>query len=304
MKISYCINSFIPRRVLRAGIATGLAALLAGALGAAPPGTLPFGIYDPNGEFSDDPEVQIEHLFLPWEDVFLQSLDLADDYAQARGRSVLVTVEPWSWSRAERNYPDVLRQGIGDGSYDDNMRAICVQLAAFDSPVTVRWAQEMDDTTSQFIWAGWDSQDYISAYRRVVNICREVSDDIQYMWSPLGDEGMEAYYPGDDYVDVVGLSVFGYEPWEQKILGGARTFRGVLAPRYARALQFGKPIVVAELGYSGTQAYVDDWEGSVRQDLVGFEELRAIIYFNQREVYAWPDGFGYPDWTQNGNVID
>ena len=156
MKISYCIDSFIPRRVLRAGIATGLAALLAGALGAAPPGTLPFGIYDPNGEFSDDPEVQIEHLFLPWEDVFLQSLDLADDYAQARGRSVLVTVEPWSWSRAERNYPDVLRQGIGDGSYDDNMRAICVQLAAFDSPVTVRWAQEMDDTTSQFIWAGWE----------------------------------------------------------------------------------------------------------------------------------------------------
>jgi endoglucanase len=270
---------------------------------AAPPGDMPFGVYDPNGEFTNDPDVQIEHLFLPWEDVFLQSLSLADTYARDRGRAVLVTIEPWTWTRSERNRPEVLQRGISDGSYDINMRTICGQLAEFTSPVTIRWGHEMDDESGQFIWAGWETDNYITAYRRAVDVCREVSDDIQFMWSPLGYENMAGYYPGDDYVDVIGLSVFGYEPWEREILGRALSFKEILAPRYERALQFGKPIVVAELGYSGSSDYVANWEKSVRQNLEEFKELRAVIYFNQREVYPWPDGFGYPNWTQSGNVI-
>lgn len=286
---SFCVS------ILAIGIATPVVS--------GPPGELPFGVYDPNGDFTNDPDVQIEHLFLPWEDVFLQSLSLADDYARERGRAVLVTIEPWTWTRSERNRPDVLRRGIAEGAYDINMRTICGQLAEFSSPVTVRWGHEMDDGSGQFIWAGWETEDYIAAYRRAISICREVSDDIQYMWSPLGLENMSGYYPGDDFVDVIGLSVFGYQPWEEEILGAAQTFRGILTPRYQRALTFGKPIVVAELGYSGSQSYVNDWENSVRQDLADFEELRAVIYFNQREVYPWPDGFGFPTWTQRGNVI-
>ncbi len=269
-----------------------------------PPGDMPFGVYDPNGEFSDIRDVQIEHLFLPWQDVFLQSLSLADDYARERGRAVLVTIEPWTWTRSERNRPEVLRRGIAEGAYDINMRTICSQLAEFVSPVTVRWGHEMDDRSGQFIWAGWQPEDYIAAYQRAVDVCREVADDIQYMWSPLGLENMAGYYPGDEYVDVIGLSVFGFQPWERAILGRELEFKEILTPRYERALAFGKPIVVAELGYSGSAEYVDRWEQSVRQHLEVYEELRAVIYFNQREVYPWPDGFGFPNWTRSGHIID
>ena len=40
----------------------------------APPGPLPFGAYDPGGDFTTDTDVQLEHVFLPWEDVSLVSL--------------------------------------------------------------------------------------------------------------------------------------------------------------------------------------------------------------------------------------
>lgn len=281
-----------------------LAMMMASSAVAAPPGELPFGVYDPNGEFEADDEVVIEHLFLPWEDVYLQSLSLADSYARARGRAILVTIEPWTWTRSERNRPEVLQRGIAQGAYDINMRTICGQLAEFTSPVTVRWGQEMEDESGQFIWAGWEPEIYIRSYRRAVDVCREVADDIQYMWSPLGYEGLSDYYPGDDYVDVVGISVFGYEPWEQEILGKAQSFKDILTPRYERALEFGKPIVIAELGYSGSEEYVDRWDNSVRQDLEEYEELRAVVYFNEREVYPWPDGFGFPDWTVSNRVIE
>lgn len=291
---------------LALGFACGacLIAALAVPAFAAPPGALPFGVYDPGGQFSDDPDVQIEHLFLPWEDVFLPSLELADEYAAERARAILVTIEPWTWTRSERNSSELLTQGITSGAYDGNIRAICDTLASFQSPVTVRWAQEMEDSSGQFIWAKWEPETYISAYRHVVDTCRQSSEAFDFMWSPLGYEDFPEYFPGEDYVDVIGLSVFGLQAWEQETLGQEQSFRDILTPRYERALEFDLPIVVAELGYVGDSTYVERWDNDVRQDLEGFPELEAVIYFNQQEVYPWPDGFGLPDWRMPNNRLD
>lgn len=291
-------NSTIRAMTLAGGILAASAAL------AAPPGELPFGVYDPNGAFSNDKDVSIEHLFLPWEDVLLQSLYEADDYAAERNRSVLATIEPWTWTRDERNTPEVLIAGIADGSYDENMSTICAIFNEFRSPVTVRWAHEMEDRSGQFIWAGWEPETYIAAFRRMVDVCRDVAPDVDFMWSPLGLEGFAPYFPGHDYVDVIGLSVFGLQPWEQEILGKERSFREILQPRYDRALPFGLPIVVAELGFVGDQSYFDTWYEDVRQDIEGLTELVAVIYFNQTEVYPWPDDYGLPDWRFDHNILE
>jgi len=293
-------------RRLGSALLAVLAGGFAGPLAAdpAPPGEMPFGVYDPAGDFADDPEVTIEHLFLPWEDVYLPSLIEADAYAVERGRSVLVTIEPWTWNRDERNTPEALRAGIAAGEYDDIMGSICAVLDLFEAPVTVRWAQEMEDDSGQFIWAGWRPETYVSAYRQMVDVCRANAPEVNFMWSPLGLEGLEDYYPGDDYVDIVGLSVFGLQPWERQVQGGGQSFASILAPRYARVARFGKPVVVAELGYSGNADYVAQWNAEVRQIYPEFPNLAAVVYFNQREVYPWPDGFGLPDWQIGGRILD
>lgn len=269
---------------------------------AAPPGAMPFGAYDPGGDFSEDPEVSIEHLFLPWEDVFLPSLIDADIYAKERNRAILTTIEPWTWNVDERNDPFILRDSLLSGRYDGYMRAICAVLGTMESPITIRWAQEMDDFSGQFIWAQWEPQEYVAAFRRVVDVCRAEAPEINVMWSPLGFENLPEYYPGDDYVDLVGVSVFGLQKWEKTILGQERSFVEILTPRYERAVQFGKPVVVAELGYVGDQGYVDKWENEVRQIYPQFPRLVGVIYFNQSEVYPWPDGFGLPDWRINERI--
>jgi endoglucanase len=285
-----------------AGVLAG--AVVAGAALAAPPGTVPYGVYDPDGDFANDTDVVIEHLFLPWEDVYLPSLNDADAYAQERSRALLVTLEPWTWSRSERNTAQYLRRGIFDGTYDGNMRAVCDVLATLKSPVTLRFAHEMDDDNGQFIWAGWNPDDYIAAYRKMIDVCRASAPNISVMWSPLGDEGMEDYYPGDDYVDLVGVSVFGLQAWDQAKYGHDRTFDEIFGPRYERAAAFGKPVVVAELGYVGKRGYVEMWDGSVRQDKPEYPNLVGVSYFNQPEVYPWPEGFGMPDWRVKNQILD
>ena len=285
-----------------------LAVALSGATAApaqqVPPGDIPFGVFDPNGDFANAEDVSIEHLFLPWEDVFLPSLQEAEEYTKARNRSLLVTIEPWTWTRDERNSASVLQAGIANGTYDETMQTVCAALDTVDRPMIIRWAQEMDDESGQFIWAGWEPQLYIDAYQRMNDICREAAPRAQFMWSPLGFADMADYYPGDDYVDVVGLSVFSLEPWEEEVLGEAQSFDDIFGPRYERALQFNKPIMVAELGFVGDAEHVAQWNADVRSKSAQYPELEAVVYFNQQEVYPWPDGYGLPPWRRTENVTN
>ncbi|MPQ92250.1 glycoside hydrolase family 26 protein [Thioclava sp. JE_KL1] len=300
-------NDLMTRREMMAGAAAlGLTVSARPAFAAdvsVPPGSLPFGVYDPDGDFADLSGVVIEHLFLPWEDVFLPSLNDADSYALERNRALLVTLEPWTWSRSERNTAQYLRRGIERGEYDANMIAVADVLATLQSPVTLRFAHEMDDKSGQFIWSDWNPDDYIAAYRRMTDVARDRAPKINLMWSPLGDENMGDYYPGDDYADIVGLTVFGLQAWDQAKFGRDQTFDDIFAPRYARAATYGKPVAVAELGYVGNQSYVSMWRERVRQELPDYPSLVGVSYFNQREVYPWPEGFGAPDWRIKNQVL-
>ncbi|ANH09209.1 glycoside hydrolase family 26 protein [Shinella sp. HZN7] len=266
--------------------------------------SLTLGAYDPHGDFANDSNSRIEHLFLPWEDVDLATLAAADDYARARGRSLLITVEPWSWARDWRVSPDDLLKGILAGEYDSNMADICSAAAKLKSPVTIRWAQEMDDRSGQFTWAFWKPEGYVKAYRHVVDVCRKSLPEAQYMWSPKGDPGLEAYYPGDGYVDVVGLSVFAYQPYDALEVGRDTTFVERAKPGYDRAAGFGKPIVIAELGYEGSSDYVRAWATDVGKPHEEFPALTAVVYFNDLEVYPWPRNVGRPQWRVTDHPLN
>ncbi|MBB4568779.1 glycoside hydrolase family 26 protein [Rhizobium leucaenae] len=260
------------------------------------PDSVTFGAYDPHGDFKDDPNSKIEHIFLPWEDVDLGTLSLADDYAQKRGRKLLITVEPWSWAVDWRSTSEELLQGILAGRYDSNMAAVCETAATLKSDVTIRWAQEMDETDNQFIWSHWKPSSYVAAYRRMVNVCREHDKSAKYMWSPKGEPSLTAFYPGDDVVDIIGLSVFGLQQFDRDHFGADRTFAQLLAPKYRLVQAFNKPVVVAELGYEGDSTYVANWAANAAKQYPEFPKLTAVVYFNDKELYPWPKPYGLPNW--------
>ncbi len=262
------------------------------------------GAYDPHGDYTNDSNSKIEHLFLPWEDVDLTTLSAADTYARERGRSLLITIEPWSWAREWRISPDDLLNGILAGRYDSNMSAVCSAGAKLQSPVTIRWAQEMEDNDGQFTWAFWKPEGYVKAYRHVIDVCRKQFPSAKYMWSPKGEEGLEAYYPGDEYVDIIGLSVFAYQPYDKLEVGHDTTFVERTKPGYDRVTRFGKPIAIAELGYEGNDDYVRDWAAEANKPHTEFPAMTAVVYFNDREVYPWPRDVGRPDWRVANHPLE
>ena len=102
------------------------------------------------------------------------------------------------------------------GAYDTNYTALAQYLAANssdDSQIYVRLGWEFNGTGYNAWSAVGQPQNYVGAFQHAVAAFRAVSDKFRFEWTPnKGDVGMnpEDAYPGDQYVDVIGMDFY----WE------------------------------------------------------------------------------------------
>lgn len=257
------------------------------------------GVYDPHRTFARDRAVGIEHIFIYW-----QALDLAKfrqqlAYAEKRNRTIMVTVEPYTRAANWRDGGERLFRDIVQGKFKPEIDRICTELSRFKGPVLIRWGHEMEDPTGRYPWARKDKKGFKSAFRHFVTECRGLAPDAAFLWSPKGEKNLRDYYPGDGYVDYVGLSVWGLQAMDVDFFGSNRRFESTFSEKYNRVVGFNKPVIIAELGVSGDRNYRRDWfEDLIRSVSTkpSFSLLRAVVYFNDREPSSWPMNYGSPDW--------
>jgi beta-mannanase len=265
------------------------------------PGGPIYGVYDPARDFRNDSYIGVESLFLPWHGGDPNWLRQVDAYAFDRGRTVMVTLEPFSWTATTQQRPKNLRRDILAGRYDATIDAFCGVVGSMRSPVWLRWGHEMESRSDRYPWAGWWPPNYIAAYRHIVARCRQSAPDAKYVWSPRGDADLADYFPGRDYVDIVGVSLYGLQSYQRLTGGSDQGFVENFRPVYDRLASFGLPIIIAELGYSGNADFVMKWsEEAMRPGR--FPMLKAVVYFNARETADWPLGLGRPDWRVYANI--
>lgn len=108
----------------------------------------------------------------------------------------------------------------GEGRYNAHYRAVAQKLARYrpqDKVIYVRTGWEFNG--GWFAWTvhGGKGDDFIAAFRQFVTTFRSVSPRFRFDWCPAwGDQVWEKgkprsladFYPGDDYVDVIGLDVY------------------------------------------------------------------------------------------------
>jgi hypothetical protein len=104
------------------------------------------------------------------------------------------------------------------GSYNNHYLAAAATLARFraqDSVLYIRTGWEFNGN-----WFPWSAlgkeQAFIDAWRRFVTAFRSVSGRFRFDWCPnFGDTGMDPAeaYPGDDYVDIIGMDIYDEIIW-------------------------------------------------------------------------------------------
>lgn len=184
-----------------------------------------------------------------------------------------------------------LQGGIASIKDDEYLANMAKSIGALKIPVFLRFANEMNDPTSP--WYNTDPKIYIEKYRIVANAIHKHAPNAVMVWAPgwFPPNNITKYYPGDEYVDWVGVSL--YKQWREEldILGkGVDRFRIVdnfenIYKLYADK----KPIMVSESGVSRTDVMRDkDMTPQARKELeaylaympILYPKLKALVYFD------------------------
>ena len=225
------------------------------------------------------PAVVVAFAELPLTDGQQRNIDAAVEQAHASGSALMLTVEPHAGLAAVD---------------DDALSRLAGVLAGYNDlgvPVLLRFAHEMNGS-----WYAWGQQPdaYVKAFRRVAQTVRARTPDTLMVWAPnygggypftggefaaapgspahdvldtdgdgsltMADDPYAPYYPGDDVVDWVGMSVYhwGTEyPWGENevpesgrfaaFLTGEHVGEDAIPDFYAEfAEKRGKPLSVTE----------------------------------------------------------
>jgi len=225
----------------------------------------------------------------------------------AYGAIPLIYWNPWDRPFSEGNKPD--RFNLPDiiaGKWDNYIAAWAREAAARGGPLLVSWGLEMNGTW--FPWSGifyggntvipgtsppqyQGPETFKKAYRHVVD-CARAAGALNIQWvfhannTSEPDEPwnrMKQYYPGDAYVDWLGLSAYG----QQYPHTGWIDFQKVL-PEYYReicSITPDKPFILAEWGVGEFPKAGDKaaWLAEAfRRFPVEFPRMKAAVYWHER----------------------
>lgn len=207
--------------------------------------------------------------------------------------------------------PDIL-----NGACDNYIRGFARALKARPERFLLRFAHEMNISDSPW-WVGHIGADpslYTAVWRHVHRIFSEEEvSNVEWVWSPNyasnppdSWNSLHRYYPGDAYVDWIGLSGYNWYNTRQPVVWRSfyDLYDGVLRDL---ACSYAKPQIIAEIGSvegSTSTPTKADWIRDAYQRAPTYPFLRAVQWFNDF-AYADPNNADFRVTTstaQNGKV--
>lgn len=163
------------------------------------------------------------------------------DRARALGKTVQIALEPHG--------------GIASVSAGDYLIKLASDMEASGVDFILRFAGEMNDTTCK--WYTSDYELYKEKFRIVADTFHTYAPHVPVVWSPnfYPEDTMELYYPGDEYVDYVGISAYMVMQSVTDPLGEGvdRSVYSDIMDKIVRDYGDRKPIIVSE----GAPSYMD-----------------------------------------------
>jgi len=188
---------------------------------------------------------------------------------------------------------------ILDGEYDEFLRNYAKTIKDFGHPVLFRLGNEMNGDWCPYssYHTSKDTVIFKEFYRYIYSIFEEVgADNVIWIWNPNGKSFPDfawnhevMYYPGDEYVDIVGLTAYNtgtYYPGETWT-----EFADLYDPIYAMATElYSQPLMITEFASSSIGGDKNQWIRNMFAHISSYPRIKVAV---------WWDGC---DWDANGNI--
>ncbi|MBW1716572.1 MAG: hypothetical protein JRH08_13465 [Deltaproteobacteria bacterium] len=150
-------------------------------------------------------------------------------------------------------------------------------------------------------WYPWgQSGKFKPAWRHIHHIFNEegANEYATWVWNPIVNEGRvhyatiaNHYYPGDEFVDWIGLNGFNFGPVSGNHLWNSFKITYSLGYSIMRKKHPNKPILIAEVGCYPNRKRKPQWFREMFSDLKErFRGIKALCYFDM-DWSDQPDGF-------------
>jgi hypothetical protein len=222
-----------------------------------------------------------------------------------RGHIPMFTWQPNNYSL------DYLLSGAKDNYFREWARG----ARSYSGHLYIRLMPEMNGN-----WVSWSGnpEKYKAIWKHIVNLFQqEGATNVKWIWAPNCMDGprdnpnyfMEKYYPGSDYVDVIGLSGFN---WGNTFEDGKpfhiwRSHEDVFAEAYTRL----NKISNHKFWFVETSSAEDSNDPHRKADWVkdmftskAFPKLEAIIWFNEKKERDWRAQSSQPTLNAFREILD
>jgi beta-mannanase len=184
--------------------------------------------------------------------------------------------------------------GLDEVEDDNYLRSFAKEVSNVDIPIFIRFANEMNDPTS--LWFV-EPDKYIEKFRIVADVLHEEAPNAVVVWAPnmFPPTTIADYYPGDDYVDWVGISMYKVFQPELDPLG-----ENIDRESYVEKLDDiynlyadRKPIFISEGAVSYTNYKngkdITDWSSQQLNNFYSFmpmlyPKIKAVFYFDSNNI--------------------
>ncbi|OGM33138.1 hypothetical protein A2962_05185 [Candidatus Woesebacteria bacterium RIFCSPLOWO2_01_FULL_39_61] len=219
----------------------------------------------------------------------LNEADLA--FIKTNAKTLLLTWEPWNPKEGMNQSVDYLKE-INDGKLDSYLSNFAQQVKGYSSPVILRFAHEMNGN-----WYPWGNRplEYKEAYRKVVDTFRkEGAANVRFMWSinhesvpPEAISNSSKYYPGDSYVDIIGLDGFNFG--SSKGSSNWKSFPELFSSSYnfVTTRYPSKPVMISEVASTELGGNKSAWVNDMFTRLAVVPKVSEIIWFNLIKETDW-----------------
>lgn len=198
----------------------------------------------------------------------------------ASGRAVMINLQPRPSGDALDSRHIFAPKAFIRGDHDKTLMGLARMMKSFeDIPIFVRFAFEMN-CTDWFSWCG-NADGFINMWRHTVDVFKQAgAQNVKWIFSPgylPYPETIGNYYPGKDYVDVVGADVYDWEGLSPAFALNRINF-------YLRQIAPDKPLIVSELGAAGARK--DEWVADAIIKSLS-QGASAINYFQINKEKDW-----------------
>ncbi|MHC1706496.1 MAG: glycoside hydrolase family 26 protein [Bacteroidales bacterium] len=266
------------------------------------PGVMLIGAYDNRTATSFESIISLEeaikttfpliHIYTAWGDKPEEQYPRQQVQAITELGSIpVITWEPWltDFSQDKHSHLPALEKrdkgGLADiarGKYDFYIREWAEAAKKAGQLIFVRLGHEMNDPY-RYPWGPQNNtpKDFIAAWRHVHGIFTSLGvHNVLWIWSPHPSYGyFDAFYPGKDYVDYVGVNVLNYGTavtWSKWW-----TFKEIFGTHYKELSKFEKPMMITEFGCLAVGGDRAKWFSEAMASLsIEYPAVKSILFFH------------------------